>query len=556
MSGSFDKNSEIEQIVKWADELAAQQSQSSWNLDYREDGVYLTVFRPQKAGGAVDPDDILRQVQSRKLQNLDLAKIRQTAREMTGQPVKIAPPQKDSAETGTVTIEISSDKMEAYLTMFSPNGGPQISRQDIETALRKKNVVYGIKEDIIDKALRMQVVSEPLVVARGTEPVDGQNARVDYKFNTDVFRGKPTEMLDGRVDFYNLHLIHNVEPGEVLAVKIPAGQGTPGITVTGQELPAKAGKDVQLAIGKNVELSDDNTKVLATAKGHVILNGNKISVSNVYEINGDVDFNTGNIEFNGTVVVKGSVREGFKVVADGDVEVMNTISDGVVQCTGSLRVKNGIVGRTKSKIKAGGGVITRFIENSTVESGADVVVGEAIMHSKVSARKSVVVGGKGVIVGGVIRAGEEITCKIVGSSLATATELEAGINPELRQELIQLSNLRQAKRQDYEKAEKAVKLLNQLKQVHGELPPDKMAVFMRVNKIQAQLTTELEELNQRIENVEFQIQQSERGRIMVEGVIHSGVKVTIGSANIHIHDDYKFACLTKVGEEIKISPYR
>lgn len=555
MSG-FEKNLEIDQIMKWADELTAKSSQDSMQLDYREDGIYMTVHRPQKTDKAVDPDELVRRIESRKIQNPDFARIRQAAREMTGQPVKIAPPQKDNIEAGAVVIEISANKKEAYLKMFPPDGGRTLSRQDIEKALQEKNIVYGIRDDIIDKAVIMQSVSEPLVIARGIDPVDGQNATIKYVFDSDALRGKPTEMLDGRVDFYNLNLIHNVEPGEVLAIKTPAGEGTPGYTVTGEELPAKAGKDIQLSIGKNVELAENNTRVLATAKGHVVLAGNKISVSNVYEISGDVDFNTGNIEFNGTVVVKGSVREGFKVVADGDVEVLNTIADGVVECTGNVKVKNGIVGRTKSRIKAGGSVFTRFIENSTVESGADVVVGEAIMHSKVSARKNVVVGGKGVIVGGIIRAGEEINCKIVGSPLATATELEAGINPELRKELTQLTNLKQSKDQDFDKADKAVKLLNQLKQVQGELPPDKMAIFMRVNKIQAQLAGELEELKQNIENVEFQIKQSERGRIMAQGVIHSGVKVTIGSASIHIHDDYNFACLTKVGEEIKITPYK
>jgi len=544
--------------MKWADEVDSKSSRDLLQLDYRDDGLYITVHRPQETEKAVDPEEIIRRIESRKIQNPDFAGIRKAARETTGQPVKIAPPQKENIDTGAVIVEISKNKMEAYLQLFPPSSGSPQSRQDIEKVLQEKNVVYGIRDDLIDKAVNMQSVTEPLVIARGTNPLDGQNATIEYVFDSDAdaLRGKPTEMVDGRVDFYNLHFVHNVEPGEVLAVKTPAGQGTPGYTVTGEELPAKGGKDVQLAIGKNVELADDNTRVLATAKGHVILTGNKLSVSNVYEVRGDVDFNTGNIEFNGTVIVKGSVREGFKVVADGDVEVLNTIADGVVECSGSLKVKNGIVGRTKSRIKTGGNVVTRFIENSAVESGADVIVGEAIMHSKVSAKKSVAVGGKGVVVGGVVRAGEEINCKIIGSPLATMTELEAGINPELRQELVQLTNLKHAKEQDFEKADKAVKLLSKLKQAQEELPPDKMAILMRVNKLHSQLTGELEELKQNVENLEFQIKQSERGKIMVQGVIHSGVKVTIGSATTHIHDDLNFVCLIKVGEEIKITPYK
>lgn len=556
MADGFKGNTEMENILKWANEMSSKQSSDQIRLEYKDDGVYLSVMPPQGGAIQVTPDQLVKDIEARQVKNLDMYAVRQAAKDMTGQPVRIAPYQEELKADATVIIELSGNKMEAYLRVLPPRGGKPATRQDIEKALQEKNVVYGLNQEVIDNAVYLQQVVDPIVVARGVEPVDGENTRIEYKFNTDAVRGKPTEMMDGRVDYYSLNLIQNVSEGEVLAVKIPAGLGKPGLTVTGEEIPPKPGKDVQLAIGKNVELRENNTIAVATANGHVTLMGTKITVSNVYEVKGDVDFNTGNIEFNGTVIVKGSVREGFKVVADGDVDVNNTIADGIVECSGSLKVKNGIVGRTKSRIKAGGSVFTRFIENSTVESGGDVVVGEAIMHSKVSAKKSVAVGGKGVIVGGVIRAGEEINCKIVGSPLATATELEAGVNPELRREHSSVVKVKQAKEQDYEKATKAITLLKHLKETQGELAPDKLAVLVRVTKMQALLAEEIERLNQTLENIEIQIQQSERGRIMVQEVLHSGVKVTIGSSYMQTHDDYKFVCLTKVGEDIKISSYR
>ncbi|MHB9093062.1 MAG: DUF342 domain-containing protein, partial [Eubacteriales bacterium] len=415
MSDGFGNNTDMDQILKWANDMTNKRSNDLVKLDYRDDGVYLAVFSPQAGENPQSPEQVVKDIELRKIQNPDFSKVRQAATEMNGVPVCIAPPQPETKQDGLVNLELNNTKMEAYLRVSPPEGGQPVTRQDIENALKEKNVIYGINDDIIDRAVNMQMVSEPLVIARGAAPIDGENARIDFKFTTDVLPGKPTEMVDGRVDYYSLNLIQNVEQGEVLAVKIPAGQGTPGRLVTGEEVPAKPGKDIQLSIGKNVELRENNSVAVSTANGHVLLSGNKINVSNVYEVKGDVDFNTGNIEFNGTVIVKGSVREGFKVIAEGDVEVMNTIADGVVECTGNLKVKNGIVGRTKSKIKAGESVFTRFIENSSVESGGDIVVGEAIMHSKVSAKKSIVVGGKGVIVGGISRAGEEINCKIVGS---------------------------------------------------------------------------------------------------------------------------------------------
>ncbi len=524
-------------------------------VEYKDDGVFLTVFPPQPGVTPLSPEALVREMEERKIQHVEFSKVRQAAKEMKGEPVYIAPPQKEVIEDGSVKVDLSKDKMEAYLTIYPPRGGRPATRQDVENALKQNNVVHGIKDDVIDMALNLQQFSESLTVARGCQPVDGENATIELKIGSSEIRGRPKEMVDGKVDFYNLDLIQNVEEGEILAVKTPSTPGTPGYTVTGEEIPSKPGKEVQLAAGKNTELTDNNTVLVSTAKGHVVVVGNKISVSTVYEVAGDVDFNTGNIEFKGSVIVKGSIREGFKVVAEGDVEVMDTIADGIVECTGSLKVRNGIVGK-KSRIKAGGGVYTKFIENSNVESGGEVVVGEAIMHSRVSAKKSVTVGGKGVIVGGQVRAGEEINCKIAGSNLATATELEAGVNPELRQEYSRLVKEKQAKELDYDKADKAITLLNKIRETQGELPPDKLAILARVTRVQMQLTQELEEIKGALENIEFQIQQSERGRIMVQGVIHYGVKVTIGSVYMQINDDYPYACLTKVGEDIKINPYK
>ncbi|MBU7008295.1 FapA family protein [Phosphitispora fastidiosa] len=548
---------DMEKILEKAEDVANDVLENgNMHLQFKPDGVYLTVTPPGSSGSAINSDQVLRELELRAVRNIDNRKVQQIVNEMKGTPELIAPHQGELAEDGYIVVEISKNKMEAYLTVYPHRGrGKPVTREDIQKALKDNHVVYGVMEYIIDSALQFGQVGEVLTVAAGSEPVDGESAVIEYKINP-ANPGKPEELMDGRVDFYNLHLIQNVEPGEVLAVKKPAQPGTPGHTVTGEELPPKPGKDVQLAIGKNVELTDDNNTAVAAAKGHVVIAGNKISVSGIYEINGDVDFNTGNVEFSGTVVVKGSIREGFKVVADGDVEVMGNISDGIVECTGALKVKNGIVGRSKSRIKAGGSVFTRFIENTVLDSGMDVIIGEAIMHSRVHARKSVVVAGKGVIVGGLIRAGEEINCKNVGSPMATATELETGVNPDLRRRYSFLLKEKQAKEVDLDKAEKAVKLLKYLEQTQGTLPEDKKAILARVAKVQGELIRELEELKNCLVDIEAQIQQSERGRIKVHGVMHPGVKVTIGSATMQAYDDLPFVTLTNVMGEIKINPYK
>lgn len=452
-----------------------------------------------------------------------------------------------------VKLEISPDKMNGFITVAEP---VSIPREEIELALREGNVVYGICDEVIDMAASGKFPGCRLLVAEGKPPQNGKDAAISYKCLFSNLTGKPVELGNGKIDYYDLDLIHCVEPGDVLAVLEKATPGEPGLNVNGEPVTAKPGKEIQMIAGKNVELTDDDATAVATCGGQLIVEGNKINVSPVYEVQGDVDFATGKIKFNGSVVVKGNICEGFQVIADGNVTVTNIISGGFVECNGEVKVKNGIVGKNKSEIKARGSVITRFIENSVVSSGADVIVSEAIMHSKVNAAATVKVGGKGVIVGGVVRAGEEINCKIVGSNLATVTELEAGTSPELRQEYNRLINEKQAKQADFDKGSQALKYLKGIKDIIGNLTSEQMNILLKVNNSQINLRKELENLDTGIQRIEHLITNSEHGRIKVEGTVHPGVKITIGTACSHIRDEYSFVTFTKDGGNIRISPFK
>jgi len=50
----------------------------------------------------------------------------------------------------------------------------------------------------------------------------------------------------------------------------------------------------------------------------------------------------------------------------------------------------------------------------------------------------VVIGKRGLIAGGVCRAGGEIRAKTIGSSMATTTILEIGMEPELQEKVDEL----------------------------------------------------------------------------------------------------------------------
>jgi len=81
-----------------------------------------------------------------------------------------------------------------------------------------------------------------------------------------------------------------------------------------------------------------------------------IAVYDVLEINGDVDFNTGNIDFNGYVNIKGTVEDNFSVKAEKDIEIGGVYGIGGVKLIestgGSIYIRGGVAGKTGQKLYA------------------------------------------------------------------------------------------------------------------------------------------------------------------------------------------------------------
>ncbi|MHB8170450.1 MAG: DUF342 domain-containing protein, partial [Thermincolia bacterium] len=325
--------------------------------EYKEDGIYLVIHRPKGKGEPVSLETIKRESVERNIINIDWALVEEAIKTPTGVPVKIAEVQPDFIQDGSLNVAISSDKMDVDLVVYPPKGGKEVTIEQAMAALTEAGVVYGINEEKVRKGIEMSHVSEKMKVANGLPVVNGVDAKIDYKFNIMGIEVHPKELADGRADFYNLNLIQNVVQGQILAVKSPSTQGTDGMTVTGQPLVAKPGKDKLIKAGKNTELMDNDTTLIAIAAGHVLYSSGKVGVYPVFEVNGDVDFTSGNIDFVGSVIIKGSVRQGFSVKAAGDVEVNGNIGGGAVFAGGHIKVKDGIVSnKDKAPVIAKGNI--------------------------------------------------------------------------------------------------------------------------------------------------------------------------------------------------------
>lgn len=233
-------------------------------------------------------------------------------------------------------------------TVVSETDPPPVDVDDVLKLLAGHGVTYGI-----DALAVRQVAGHggTVTVARGDPPVPGEDARIEYCFPEDTFAVRPSDDHDLRVDLLERLEIASVVEGTVLARKSPARPGTAGLTVTGEPLPAPGVRDVALMIGDGVQLLEDGLTAVATRQGKPILKNGVLSVLPVFVLEGDVDPTTGNITFNGHLVVKGNVAAGLKVRATGEIRILGDAEQATIVAGGNVDVRGSLIGCT---VRAGG----------------------------------------------------------------------------------------------------------------------------------------------------------------------------------------------------------
>ncbi|MCQ2978901.1 MAG: FapA family protein [Clostridia bacterium] len=459
----------------------------------------------------------------------------------------------DNAKEAAV-IEVAEDKMSATISFSRPGeGGDYLTIEEIQAMISAEGIVNGIDNELLEMlALPTKTYDYAIEFCHGTDPVPSKDAYIEYTYDPNSEVNVPQAKEDGSVDLFNLNLIQNVKKDEVLATLHPMEEGQDGVDIFGNPVPVQPGKPALLSCGKGAFVSEDGSQVIAEMDGQLIYDNGKITIQNIYEVQGDVDASTGNITFLGSVSVKGSIKSGFKVVADGNVEVAGVVEAAEVEAGGDVIVTGGVQGNKVGHIKAKGNVVSKFLENSKVEATGDVVA-DAIMHSEVKCSGMVKAEGKkGLIVGGVIDAYKGIRAKTIGSHMATATELNVGTSIELGEKFKEIQEALANKKKDLLQAEQIINILAAKRRELGGLPGDKEDMLFKSLKTREYLICVIPTLESKLNELRDVIDHINRYSIEATDTIFTGVKVNIANEKKIISEELTHARLTKKDGEIKV----
>lgn len=458
-------------------------------------------------------------------------------------------------------LEITRDGIEAYITLINKGifledkKETSVDKEErIKTIIKEvKDIIkVGLKEDELIEILSGEMYGEKILIAEGIKPIAGKDGYVKFKFDLDK-KLTPKVYDDGTVDYRELDIINNVRKGDVLAELISPEEGKDGQKVNGEIIKYKPGKPPYIRYGKNVELLEDGITLVATIDGLVKLDANRIIVSEIFEVK-NVNNETGNINFNGAVLVRENALNGFQIKADGDVEVYGVVEGAYIENNGDVVIKRGIQGYNRPTIKTKGNITTKFVENAIINANGSITA-EAIMHSQIACKGNVnIVGKRGLIVGGVCRAGREIKARVIGSSMATSTILEVGIDPNITQKKEKLGQDIVAIKDNLDKIIKSLNLLESLKKAN-RLDKEKAQMYLRLIKTKDNLLKELQEKKDEYEIIEKASENCSRGMVKVSGIIYPGVKIIIGNSNYFIRDEMERCTFYREEGEIRIGPY-
>lgn len=456
-------------------------------------------------------------------------------------------------------VQTSVDKLSAFLTFSKMTDEFVCTPAELEHFVRSKGIVYGLRKDVLEQIAKnpLAYCREQTLIAQGQSPEPGRDGSVRYAVDVGAIEKRPTEDLDGKVDLKQVKQLKNVMKGQLIAELIEPTAGPEGKTVTGEAIPPKVGKRERFKIGKNVVPNNNGLGLYAAIDGLITLTEKgKINVFPVYEVNGDVNYGIGNIDFVGTVVIRGNVLNGFRVRASGDIRVIGGVEGAELESDGSIEVTGGILASNKGHVKANGSIKSAFIQDAHVYAGEDVIVSQSIMHSVVKAGRSVICSGaKGIIVGGTIQAGELVFARTVGNAMSTATSIEVGVNPQLREELLELRASIKSNHDSLDKTEKALVILDQLAAA-GQLSPDRLAMRIKLNTTKRQSAAQIDEAKERMLEIEKTLEDTNRSKVDVSGIVFAGVKIVIGRYTKFVKDSAQRVSFRLVDGDIALVPYQ
>src|SRR5690625_379798 len=438
---------------------------------------------------------------------------------------------------------ISTDKMlaEIYCTEYY-HDIKTLTKLDIIQYLEENRIIYGIDHRQVH-LLTTQLAADqfPLTIAKGMLPVDGEDGAITYMFNASSEVKKNDDW-----NFRDVMRIPTIKKGEKLAKVTAPTNGTSGKNIFGMAVPARPGKPHQMNAGKNVHFNDKNQTFYAETDGQVSIRPNALEVQDVFYVDESLSMKDGNLDFVGSIIIKGDVPTGFTVKAGGDIKVFGLVESATLHAGGSLYISEGLSGMQNGTISANDNIHIGYINQGIAHANGSIYVENSILHSECTARQRIYCQ-KGNIIGGILSAGQLIEAKDIGNRLSTQTmihfELDQSVDDDVKK-------LKHKKETLHTARDKLLSLGKKLK-MHGyEQNPKLKIAHLRQRHSLKKVNQQIDKISAALAQLHTSLERGEQAKLLVSDRLYANVTIAVGRYKRKINHECQHVSVTLVQNEI------
>ncbi|MCH5270202.1 MAG: DUF342 domain-containing protein [Lachnospiraceae bacterium] len=412
-----------------------------------------------------------------------------------------------------MAVTTAQRNMQAYLTISEQ--GRTFSKKEIRDFLESKGIVKGIQEDKLDTISQGKYTAEPILIAQGSIPKKGADGWYEFFFRTNVEK-KPRRLADDSVDYQNIEWFETVKEGQKIAYYHEAEEGVDGYMVTGEPVIARKGTEMKRLTGSGFHVDDDKKTYWAAMDGMIKLRDTRIDISKKLILE-EITTATGNLDFDGSIVIQGKVGSGVRIKATDDIMIEGSVGAAMIECGGSIILKQGMNSAGKGYIRAAGDIVSKFFESTKVYAGGNIQANNCL-HSELFAEGKIEV--MNTIVGGKVESKTEIQTYDAGNRVGVATSLAITIGDEAKRERFRTE----------EEIKKVAGELETLKKSYEDFQAkyapeirNTMDIFLKLENAIFTKEKQSKELEEKIMALDEDLKKLDLTQIVIKGNAYEGV---------------------------------
>ncbi len=343
---------------------------------------------------------------------------------------------------------IRNDALMVYLSK-AESFDPETTLDELKQIITNQEIIHGVaKDEQLQEFLNSDDYSGDnyFELAQGDPAVDGIDATEKIYFEKE-YKEAGKVGIDGSIDYKERGAVPAVKADDLIAEKFPSQKGESGLNVYDEILSPETPKEILLKTGPGTRISEDGLKIYAEVDGYPKkeITG-EIVVNEVFAIEGDVDYKTGNVNYDKSVYISGSIKNGFKVNAI-DI-VVDEIDGGILHAKGDVIVRKGII---DAEIKAIGKITASYILRSKVSCFGNIEAIKEISDSEIlSDGKCRVRVGK--VFASSISAKRGADIRNIGAEKAKKMVVTVGTSPNYDKKLKKIDKLIEGNQNELEQA--------------------------------------------------------------------------------------------------------